>query len=90
MMPPVGWMNDPNGLVYFNGEYHLYYQFNPYAAHPGKMCWGHIVTQDLILSEDCGVALMSENEDESIFLGGAIQTKDILTALYTLHRRKNF
>ena len=85
MMPPVGWMNDPNGLVYFNGEYHLYYQFNPYATHPGKMCWGHIVTRDLISSEDCGVALMSENEDESIFSGGAIQTKDILTALYTLH-----
>lgn len=85
MMPPVGWMNDPNGLVSFNCKYHLYYQFNPYATHPGRMCWGHLVSKDLIEYKDCGVVLTSCNEDESVFSGGAIQTKEGITAFFTMH-----
>jgi beta-fructofuranosidase len=85
VMPPVGWMNDPNGLVWFNGKYHLYYQFNPYDTHTGKMCWGHVVSDDLISYTACGVALMHEGEHDRVFSGGSIETDGGITAYYTLH-----
>lgn len=85
MMPPAGWMNDPNGLVYFKGEYHLYYQFNPYDTHTGTMFWGHFVSKDLISYEDCGVAIAPEKENASVFSGGALECGGRITALYTLH-----
>lgn len=85
VMPPAGWMNDPNGLIYFNGKYHLYYQFNPYDTHTGKMCWGHVVSEDLVSYTDCGAALMHEGGHERVFSGGAIETDGKITAYYTLH-----
>lgn len=88
VMPPAGWMNDPNGLIYFNGKYHLYYQYNPYSAQPGKMCWGHAVSKDLVSYLSCGVALMPEGDGESAFSGGAIEINGDIAAYYTLHTEK--
>lgn len=85
MMPPIGWLNDPNGLIYFKGRYHLYYQFNPYASCPGKMCWGHFLSDDLISYVDDGVALKPDMEDASAFSGGSIEHEDKIHAFYTLH-----
>ena len=85
MMPPIGWLNDPNGLIYFKGRYHLYYQFNPYASCPGKMCWGHFVSDDLISYVDDGVALKPDIEGASAYSGGSIEYEGKINAFYTLH-----
>ncbi len=57
IMAPIGWINDPNGLCEFNGEYHCYYQYSPLTPMGGLKFWGHAVSKDLANWEDKGVAL---------------------------------
>ncbi len=87
MMPPVGWMNDPNGLIKFNDEYHLFYQFYPYEAKWGPMHWGHFISTDLIKYYDAPVALAPTDQtvESGCFSGGAIACNDKLNLVYTRH-----
>ena len=59
--PPEKWMNDPNGMVYYEGEYHLFYQYYPDSTVWGPMHWGHAVTKDLVHWEHLPVALYPDS-----------------------------
>jgi beta-fructofuranosidase len=58
--PPANWMNDPNGTIYHNGEYHLFYQFNPVKPKWGNLHWGHAKSKDLVHWEHLPIALAPE------------------------------
>ena len=48
LAPPAGWMNDPNGLIYFSGRYHAFFQHHPASEHQGPMHWGHATSPDML------------------------------------------
>jgi len=92
--PARNWTNDPNGLVYYKGEYHLFYQYNPFGETWGHMSWGHAVSPDMVHWKQLPLALAEEN-GEMIFSGSAVVdwhnssglcgNQDCLIAIYTGH-----
>ncbi|MCC6232716.1 MAG: glycoside hydrolase family 32 protein [Verrucomicrobiales bacterium] len=93
--PERNWMNDPNGMVYHRGEFHLFYQYNPFGDKWGHMSWGHSVSRDLTHWEPLPLALAEEN-GVMIFSGSAVvdhgntsgfgtRREPPMVALYTGH-----
>lgn len=71
--PRINWMNDPNGLVYYEGQYHLFFQYNPFGNRWGYMSWNHAVSDDMVHWEHRPVAIpYGKEEEEAIFSGGAL------------------
>ncbi len=73
--PKINWTNDPNGLVYHDGEWHLFYQYNPFGDLWGHMSWGHAVSTDLLRWKHLEVAL-PEEDGFMIYSGSAVVDKD--------------
>ena len=71
--PPQNWMNDPNGLIHFNGRYHLFYQYNPHGSEWGNMSWGHASSTDLLHWVNHPLAIPSGGGiDDNIFSGSIV------------------
>ena len=85
-LPPQNWMNDPNGLIQWQGKYHLFYQHNPYDAVWGNMTWGHAISDDLLHWEDMPFAIepMPNSYDANgIFSGCTVDNDGVATIVYT-------
>lgn len=84
--PPQGWLNDPNGLCYFSGYYHVYFQYAPDNADgSGKKCWGHYRSPDMLKWEFAGTVLFPDTPDDKdgVYSGSAVVRGDILHIFYT-------
>ena len=88
--PKNNWINDPNGLIFHGGYYHLFFQHNPQENNWGHMSWGHAKSKDLINWEELPVAI-PEQPDHAIFSGSAVfdEEHNRLVAFYTGHKEGN-
>ncbi|MGW4232040.1 glycoside hydrolase family 32 protein [Streptomyces sp. NPDC004980] len=89
LRPPRNWINDPNGLVFHNGHYHVFFQYNPHGPQHSNVHWGHFRSPDLINWEPLPVALAPTpggNDADGCFSGNAVSVEDRMVAFYSAHR----
>jgi beta-fructofuranosidase len=86
LLPKRNWMNDPNGPVYWDGKYHMFFQYNPHAAVWGDMHWGHAMSEDMVHWKHWPVALSPTPEGPDAagcFSGSAVIDGGVVTVMYT-------
>lgn len=86
LAPQSSWLNDPNGLCFFKGRYHVYFQYAPESAKgAGNKCWGHFQSKDLTSWEFTGTVLFPDSPDDAdgVFSGSAVVRGDTLQLFYT-------
>lgn len=86
LLPHANWMNDPNGPIYFNHQYHMFYQYNPHAAIWGDMHWGHAISADMVHWKHLPAALAPTPggpDADGCFTGTAFLKDDKVFVLYT-------
>lgn len=85
LMPPDGWLNDPNGLCQFHGEYHVFFQYSPGEPEGGLKYWGHYISKDLLRWEYAGIALSPEEEFEKrgVYSGSVLIQDGEMHLFYT-------
>jgi beta-fructofuranosidase len=86
LLPAKGWMNDPNGPIYWKGHYHMFFQYNPNAAVWGDMHWAHAVSDDMIHWRHLPIALAPTpgwHDADGCFTGSAVDDRGVATILYT-------
>ncbi|WP_405902569.1 glycoside hydrolase family 32 protein [Streptomyces sp. NBC_00656] len=89
LRPPHNWINDPNGLVFHNGHYHVFFQYNPHGPQHSNVHWGHFRSPDLINWEPLPVALAPTPDGydaDGCFSGNAVSVDDRMVAFYSAHR----
>lgn len=85
LMSPVGFINDPNGFINIKGEYHMFYQFNPFYPDYKLTYWGHFKSKDLVNWEEMPIALAPSNwyETHGCYSGSAVDNNGVFTLIYT-------
>ncbi|MBD8263136.1 sucrose-6-phosphate hydrolase [Pantoea agglomerans] len=85
LAPVTGLLNDPNGFIHFDGEYHLFYQWNALECAHQQKCWGHWRSADLLHWQHQPIALMPDEEYErsGCYSGSAVEDNGVLTLIYT-------
>ncbi|MGQ4363555.1 glycoside hydrolase family 32 protein [Streptomyces sp. SAS_272] len=89
LRPPRGWINDPNGLVFHDGHYHVFFQYNPHGSRHGTIHWGHFRSPDLTHWQLLPPALAPTPggyDADGCFSGNAVSDGDRLVAFYSAHR----
>jgi beta-fructofuranosidase len=86
LLPTANWMNDPNGPIYYQGQYHVFYQYNPHGAFWGTMHWGHAVSENMVHWKHLPIALAPTPggpDWDGCFTGSAVLDNGVPTMIYT-------
>lgn len=85
LMPPAGWLNDPNGLCYYKGRYHVFFQYSPFDPEGGLKFWGHYSSEDLVNWVYEGTALYPDSVDDchGVYSGSALVEDDAMHLFFS-------